>query len=144
MLVEFNAGRFLRRAALGILVGLAGTSAFYGVSYAGQSGSEINKRNAERFLSDGAFNPKDLSKLYEGTFRVTVRRPWSLNEELRKHPEYTGLTREEETIVADRALGNALRAATEQAGCPVISSDRMDAPAGVHPQFGTFSVITRC
>ncbi|KAF0247642.1 MAG: hypothetical protein FD167_2960, partial [bacterium] len=109
-----------------------------------QADAQINRSAALRILNDGSFDPNELSKLDDGVFRVTIRRPWNLNQELRRSPSRTNLSREEETAVADRALGNALRAVREQAGCSVNNISRLDTPVGLYPQFGTFTVTTRC
>lgn len=145
---EVNIKRVLVRTGLGVAAGGVVVGGFLGLAYSGAE-AKVNKRMAaEQILNDGGFDLKDLSKLEEGSFRINVRRPWSLDEEVHRSKNTglseTGLSREEEQLVADRSFGNALKTVREQAGCPVNSINRLDVPVGFYPHFGTYVVITRC
>jgi hypothetical protein len=79
-----------------------------------------------------------VSLLDSATYRVVVNRPWI------DGTSGTSFGGVDKAIIGDHALGNALKTVRGISGCEINSVDRLDAPIGDYPQFGTFAVTTRC
>jgi hypothetical protein len=136
---EINYTRVAVRTGL-IALGISG--AVYGISQMIRSADESYQKEkaAVEDIMTGR-NIEELSLLDKGTFRIIVRRPWDDSTNSSSNKDFAGY---DKTSVADRALGNALRTVRGVSGCEVNSVNGLGKTDPVYPQFGNFTVTTRC